>query len=149
METRRLGLGPGLSGLRSLFPAPCSHGPRILLVPRPGSTRDLETAVQLPWMRIICPWCLTELLKCGTVCSTSPGVESRTHGVALVQSRQDKVHQMKWSCSRQPRRLPVGRDTLVQEGSRLRHAGHSWPGDTPKMSAHVDRAAVSAEWDHP
>ena len=30
----------------------------------------------------------------------------------------------------------------------LSHARHNWQGDTPKISAHMMRTAVCAEWDH-
>ena len=66
--------------------------------------------------------------------------------MALVQSREPKVHKMKWSHSCQPRWLSVSHDTLVQVGNYLSQSRHIWQGDTPKISAHVIRIA---EWDHP
>ena len=40
-------------------------------------------------------------------------------------------------------------DTLVQEENYLSQSKHIWQGDIPTISAHVVRAAVSAERDHP
>ena len=45
--------------------------------------------------------------------------------------------------------LPASHDTLVQEGNYLSHSRHIWQGDTPKISAHMVRTTMSAEWDHP
>ena len=76
-------------------------------------------------------------------------VESRTNRIELVGSRQHKVYKTIWSHSCQPRGLPVRPDTLIQEGNYLSHARHIWQGDTPKISAHGNRTASSAEQDHP
>ena len=74
--------------------------------------------------------------------------EQNQKQMTLVWSRQHKVYKTKWSHSCQPRRLPDSYDTLVQEGNYLSQSRHNWQGDTPKISAHVTRVAVSAERDH-
>ena len=56
---------------------------------------------------------------------------------------------IKRSHSCQPRWLPVHLDILVQEGNYLSQSRHVWQGDTFKMSAHMSKVAVSAEWHHP
>ena len=69
--------------------------------------------------------------------------------MALVWSRQHNIYKSKWNHSCQPRWRPVSHDILVQERNCLNQARHIWQGDTPKISAHMIRTAMSAEWDHP
>ena len=76
-------------------------------------------------------------------------MENKTNKMALFQSRWLKVYKIKWSHSCQPRWLPVSHDTLGQEGIYLSQSRHIWQGDTPKISAHMGRTAMSAEQDHP
>ena len=69
--------------------------------------------------------------------------------MALGQSREHKAYKTKWSHSCQPRWLPVSHHTLLKEGNYLSQSRHIWQGDSPKISAHMIRTAMSAEWDHP
>ena len=69
--------------------------------------------------------------------------------MALVWSEQQKAYKTKWSHSCQPRWPPASHDTLVQEGNYLSQSKHIWQADTPMISAHLTRTAVSAERDHP
>ena len=76
----------------------------------------------------------------------NPSMERRTRKVALVGSRSHKVYKTKQSHSQQLRWLPVSHDTLVQEKNYLSQSTHIWQGD---IAAHMVRAAMFAEWDHP
>ena len=75
------------------------------------------------------------------------GLQSHCKRVLIMLILPHKVHKTKWSHSYQPRQLPVSLDTLVPEENYLSHATHIWQGVTPKISAHVVRIAMSAEWD--
>ena len=73
-------------------------------------------------------------------------VESRTNKMALVQLRWHKVYKGKWSHLCLLKWLSVSHDTLVQEKNYLSQSTHIWQGD---IAAHMVRAAMFAEWDHP